>query len=153
MSDRHEQRLGRWWEAKSLDEMSEEEWEQLCDGCGKCCLYQLEDGEQPGRYFQTNVACRLLDQRTCRCRSYNTRHRFVSDCIKITPRNIGQLDWLPDSCAYRRLWRGLPLPDWHPLVTGNPSSTRESGHSVAGRVISEDVAGPIEQHIIIWDEF
>jgi hypothetical protein len=142
-----------FWETKSLSEMSDDEWERLCDGCGKCCVYRLEDEHQPGVYLQTNVACRLLDVRKARCKAYAERHRWVPDCIRITAENVAGFDWLPGSCAYRRLSEGKRLPDWHPLITGDPGSMRKSGNSIAGLVISEDDAGPLEQHIVIWTDF
>lgn len=127
----------RFWERKPLKKLSPREWEALCDGCGKCCLNKLED-EDTGEVALTNVACRLLDDATCRCAQYDIRHQFVPDCIKMTPENIDEhAYWMPETCAYRRLWNGQPIPDWHPLLTGFPDSVVAAGVSMRGRTVSE----------------
>lgn len=127
-----------FWERKRLDEMSRDEWERLCDGCAKCCLVKLEF-EDTGELELTMVACRLLDAETCRCTSYAERHLAVDDCVVLTPEKIAKIAWLPQTCAYRLLARGQPLPPWHPLITGDPESVHLAGMSVRGRTISEDV--------------
>ena len=127
----------KFWERKKLTQMSREEWEALCDGCGKCCLNKLED-EDSGEVALTRVACRLLDDATCRCAHYENRHHFVPDCIVLRPDTIAShAYWLPDTCAYRLLWQGNPLPDWHPLVSGDPESVHRAGISVRGQTVSE----------------
>ena len=127
----------RFWEKKPLAKMSQAEWEALCDGCGKCCLNKLEDEEQ-GVVALTRVACRLLDDATCRCTHYENCHSFVPDCIVLTPDTIaGHAYWLPETCAYRLLWQGNPLPDWHPLISGTPETVHAAGISVQGNTVSE----------------
>jgi hypothetical protein len=125
-----------FWEVKSLAEMSPAEWESLCDGCGLCCLVRFED-EYTGEIFPTRVHCRLFDPDACRCTNYENRKAYVPDCIKLTPGNIEALEWMPKSCAYRRLHEGKPLPRWHPLITGDPESVHRAGVSVRGQTISE----------------
>lgn len=140
----------KFWETKSLDQMSEAEWEALCDGCGKCCLNKLED-EDSGEVALTRVACRLLDDATCRCAQYDIRHQFVPDCIVLKPSNIeSHLYWMPQTCAYRLLHEGRGLADWHPLVSGTPDTVHEAGVSMRGRTVSEfEVADEDwEDHII-----
>jgi uncharacterized cysteine cluster protein YcgN (CxxCxxCC family) len=139
--------MSRFWEEKSLTQMSRAEWESLCDGCGKCCIHKLED-EETGELFPTNVACRLLDRRTGRCKDYKHRHAFVPDCVRLTPDKLRQLDWLPSTCAYRLLADGDPLPEWHPLITGDPESVHAAGESVRGWTVSEDEAGDLEHHLV-----
>ena len=131
--------------------MTHREWESLCDGCGKCCLHKLEDAET-GAVHYTNVACRLLDLGTVRCSRYAERHRLVANCADLTPDAILDFDWLPGTCAYRLVARGADLPGWHPLVSGDPESVRKAGISVRGRVISERVAGDLEDHVVGWVE-
>ena len=127
----------RFWERKPLKKMSQAEWEALCDGCGKCCLNKLED-EDSGEVAPTRVACRLLDDDTCRCAHYDNRHQFVPDCIVLRPDNLDtHAYWMPDTCAYRLLWQGNPLPDWHPLISGTPDSVHQAGISVRGITVSE----------------
>jgi uncharacterized cysteine cluster protein YcgN (CxxCxxCC family) len=125
-----------FWKTKSLAEMSRAEWESLCDGCGRCCLNKLED-EDTGEFLYTRAACKLLDLGTCQCTDYKNRHKKVSDCVALTPQNVGELGWLPESCAYRRLNEGLGLSWWHPLVSGDPDTVREAGISVAGEAYTE----------------
>jgi uncharacterized cysteine cluster protein YcgN (CxxCxxCC family) len=140
----------RFWE-RPLGELTSEEWEALCDGCGRCCLHKLED-EDDGTVHETNVACRLLDTGTARCRDYRNRRAFVPDCVKLTLRIVGDAPWLPDSCAYRLRAHGEPLPDWHPLLSGDPDGAQKAGVSVAGRCIPEMQAGPLEHHIAEWPD-
>ena len=143
-----------FWQTKTLEEMTPEEWESLCDGCGRCCLHKLrfetpkKDGE--GDLGFTNVACRLLDLDTCRCSKYETRRRYVPDCVSLTPAEVRSIDWLPPSCAYRLLAEGRDLAWWHPLVSGNTDTVHQAGISVAGRAVGERVAGPLEHHIVDW---
>ncbi len=136
-----------FWQRLSLEEMSDEQWESLCDGCGRCCLNKLED-EDTGEIAWTAIRCRLLDQSTCRCSDYANRSARVPDCIRLTPQNVRTLTWLPPSCAYRRLAEGRDLCWWHPLVSGDPQTVQDAGISVRGRTVSErDV--PLAN----WDEF
>lgn len=125
-----------FWKRKSLAELDRREWESLCDGCGLCCLHKAED-EETGALFYTNLACRLLDTHTCRCTDYANRAKLVADCLRLSAGATEAFEWLPASCAYRRLSRGEDLPDWHPLVTGDPESVHAAGVSVRGRVLSE----------------
>ena len=127
----------RFWERKPLKKMTQKEWEALCDGCGKCCLNKLED-EDTGEVALTRVACRLLDDDSCRCVHYEIRHQFVPDCIVLKPDNLDtHAYWMPETCAYRLLWQGNPLPDWHPLISGTPQSVHDAQISVRGMTVSE----------------
>ena len=116
--------------------MSLEEWEALCDGCGICCLYKIED-EDTGEVQLTNVACRFLDEVSCVCKLYDDRKGAMPTCVKLTPTNVANLDWLPDTCAYRLILKGKPLPDWHYLISGDPKSVHRAGISVLGKVVDE----------------
>lgn len=136
-----------FWKTKSLSAMTRTEWESLCDGCGKCCVHKLED-EETGELMPTNVSCRLLDRRTGRCSDYRHRQAYVPECVRLTPEKLHQIDWLPSTCAYLLLAEGKDLPDWHPLVTGDPESVHAAGQSVRGWTVSEDEAGDLEHHLI-----
>lgn len=126
-----------FWRRKRLDQMSDREWEALCDGCGRCCLNKLEDDET-GEVALTRVACRLLDDATCRCAQYEIRHQFVPECIVLRPGNIAEnAYWMPETCAYKLLWQGNPLPDWHPLISGTADSVHRAGVSMQGQTVSE----------------
>jgi uncharacterized cysteine cluster protein YcgN (CxxCxxCC family) len=138
-----------FWKAKRLEEMSAAEWESLCDGCGRCCLHKLRH-EESGALSFTNVACRLLDLHSCRCSDYAARRRRVPDCVQLSPGALKEIDWLPPSCAYRRLAEGRELAWWHPLVSGDPESVHRAGVSVRGRALSETRAGALEDHVADW---
>lgn len=116
--------------------MTEAEWESLCDGCGLCCLVRFED-EETLEVIPTRVHCQLFDPERCRCSDYENRKATVPDCIKLTPFNVEALEWMPRSCAYRRLHEGRGLAAWHPLVSGDPESVHRAGVSVRGETISE----------------
>ncbi|MFY0692426.1 MAG: YcgN family cysteine cluster protein [Paracoccaceae bacterium] len=127
----------KFWERVALQDMSSEEWEALCDGCGKCCLNKLEDEDTQDVAF-TRVACRLLDDETCRCAQYDIRKQFVPDCVVLTPQNIGDIAyWMPSTCAYRLLFEGKPLRDWHPLISGTSETVHAAGVSVRGKTVPE----------------
>jgi uncharacterized protein len=141
-----------FWRRKSLEEMTDSEWESLCDGCGKCCLNKLEE-EGTDRTFYTDVGCRLLDGETCRCRDYGNRLAQVDDCVRLTPESLKTITWLPPSCAYVLLSEGKDLYWWHPLVSGDPETVHAAGVSVRGRVGANETHVPdelLEDHIVSW---
>jgi uncharacterized protein len=140
----------RFWELP-LEALDRAEWEALCDGCGRCCLHKIED-EDTGEVIETNVACRLLNRETARCGDYKHRKAFVPDCLRLTPRLVREVPWLPPTCAYRRRAEDRPLPAWHPLLTGSDEAMIRAGACVAGRVVGEDDAGPLEHHIVEWSK-
>lgn len=138
----------RYWETIPLNRMTPEEWESLCDGCGKCCLNKLEDIDTDELIF-TRVACRLFDDATCRCANYAERKRIVPECVVLRPDTLKDIAyWMPETCAYRLLHDGRSLPDWHPLVTGDPMSTHRAGASMRGRTVSEQIVA-IED----WEDY
>lgn len=132
-----------FWTRKTLAQMSPEEWESLCDGCGLCCLQKLEDEEDGAVYF-TDVACKLLDLESCRCSDYPSRREHVPDCVSLDARSVERIGWLPHTCAYRLLAEGKPLRRWHHLVCGDREAVHAAGISRAGRMISETKLGPEE---------
>ncbi|MCK0098559.1 YcgN family cysteine cluster protein [Qipengyuania sp. S6317L1] len=138
----------RFWE-RPLAELTRAEWEALCDGCGKCCLHKIEDADT-GEIEDTNVACKLLDCSTALCSDYRNRRAFVPDCLRLTLKIVEDVPWLPLTCAYRIRAEGRPLPGWHYLISGDREDVTRAGVSVAGRVISETEAGPLEHHIVEW---
>jgi len=134
-----------FWETKSLKAMTDAEWESLCDGCGRCCMVLLDE-TGTGRLYETDVACKLFDVSRRRCSNYAERQKLVKDCVKLTPGNAASLDWMPETCAYRRLARGEGLPDWHPLKTGTVRSVEDAGVAVM-KAVSE----PTIDSESIWD--
>jgi uncharacterized cysteine cluster protein YcgN (CxxCxxCC family) len=143
--------LQPFWQRKKLTELTAEEWESLCDGCGRCCLKKLQD-ETTGRVAYTDVACKLLDRDRCRCRGYRRRHELVPDCVALRPDDEQTFAWLPTTCAYRKLAAGKPLEWWHPLVSGDPDSVHRAGISVRGRTLREaDVpVDELDTRVIRW---
>ena len=138
----------RFWERHPLDELTPTEWEALCDGCGKCCLNKLED-EDTGEVAFTSVACRLLDGESCRCSQYDIRKQFVPECVVLTPRTLPDVAYfMPRTCAYRLRGDGLPLPDWHYLVSGDREAVHRAGESVRGWTVAEADAGDWEHHLV-----
>lgn len=138
-----------FWKEKSLQDMTREEWESLCDGCGKCCLHKLED-EDTGEIHYTDIACRFLDPENTSCGKYLVRQRYVGNCVVMSPDLLDKLPWMPSTCAYRLLYEGKELFDWHPLISGRRGSVHEAGHSVKGRAVDERVAGDYEDHLVDW---
>ena len=140
-----------FWRRLTLEEMSADEWESLCDGCGRCCLNKLED-EDTGVIEWTSVACRLLDLDACSCSDYPNRQVHVPDCVKLTPEKARTVPWLPPTCAYRLVAEGKELYWWHPLVSGDRETVHQAGVSVRGRSVSELDAPLVtwERHIVKW---
>ena len=139
-----------FWKTRSLETLSREEWESLCDGCGKCCLQKLEDEETREIYF-TNIVCDLLDLDSCRCTHYQERSTLVPTCVTLSPKDLADPYWLPPSCAYRLLAENKDLPAWHPLRCGGDRRKMElAGHAVSGKVVREADADDWEHHLIDW---
>jgi uncharacterized protein len=125
-----------YWRKKTLEEMSEREWESLCDNCGKCCVISLEDADT-GELYLTDVSCRLFDGKKCQCSDYANRKQYVPDCVKLTPKNVPKLDWLPGTCAYRLVSEGKDLHWWHPLISSDPQTVHTANASVRGKTRGE----------------
>jgi len=141
-----------FWEKKSLQDMTQAEWEALCDGCGRCCLIKLED-EETRTIMMTCVACRYLDSDTCRCRYYEKRREYAPQCLLLTPDTVDNYSWLPETCAYRLISEGKSLPWWHHLVSGDPQSVHDAGISVRHKIISERYVHPSDFDAYITDVF
>ena len=140
-----------FWKRKALNEMTREEWESLCDGCARCCLYKLED-EDTGEIYYTNVVCRLLDTHRCRCTAYDKRSTLMPTCLVLDADMVKQLNWMPKTCAYRLVAEGKDLEWWHPLISGDPNTVHEAGISVRWRTLAEkDVdMDNLEDYIVDW---
>lgn len=138
-----------FWKIKKLVEMTTEEWESLCDNCGKCCLHKLED-EDTGKIVFTNVACKLLNLKTCRCTRYNERTELVAECLDLKQYDFAQYNWLPSTCAYRLVNEGKELPAWHPLLSGSSASVKKAGVAISSYAIKEADSRNLEDHIIEW---
>lgn len=139
-----------FWETKKLHELTPAEWESLCDGCAKCCVHKLED-ENTGTVHYTCVACRLLDVNTCRCTNYSERHTLVPECAVLSADRPELFQWMPETCAYRLMHEGKPLPDWHPLMTGDPASVHMHGASARKKLIPEFLAGDDLEEYIVYE--
>ena len=147
-----EKQAAPFWKGKELEDFSKEEWESLCDSCGRCCLVKLED-EDTGDIHFTSIGCKLLNSKTCRCTDYAQRRRRVRDCVKLTPKDVRELRWLPPTCAYKLIADGEDLKWWHPLVSGTQKSVHEAGISVQSKVMASEVDVPLEDYpnfIVSW---
>lgn len=141
-----------FWRRKTLEEMTAEEWESLCDGCGRCCLVKLQD-EDTEAIAYTDIGCQLLDDFNCRCRNYPERQKHVPDCVRLTPETVRALDWLPPSCGYRLVEEGRDLYWWHHLVSGDRETVHAAGVSVRGKVAALEDELPLEDyvdHMVRW---
>lgn len=142
-----------FWKTKSLSEMTREEWESLCDGCGRCCLHKLQD-EDTDEVYYTNVVCRFMAMHQCRCKVYEKRSQLVPTCITLTPANVAEIKWMPKTCAYRLILEGKNLEWWHPLVSGSPETVHTAGISLRGKAISERGVDldQLENYVLDWLE-
>ena len=144
-----------FWRRKSLEEMTDSEWESLCDGCGRCCLNKLEEEGNDADTYYTDVGCRLLNGETCRCKDYAHRLEQVEDCVQLTPASLKTINWLPPSCAYVLVAKGRDLYWWHPLVSGDPETVHAAGVSVRGRMSATEETVPdedLEDYIVSWPQ-
>lgn len=141
----------QFWQTTSLTEMSRDQWESLCDHCGKCCLLKLQDEDSDSVYY-TDIVCDLFDKKSGDCADYENRQAIIPECVRLTQDNLEDLQWMPLSCSYRRIMEGRGLPKWHHLITGNNNSVHEQKKSVLGRVVFEHEIeeDELEEHIITW---
>jgi len=137
----------KFWETKTLEQFSKDEWESICDGCAKCCLIKLEDADS-GKIHQTNACCKYLELDSCRCSDYPARNTLVPTCVELTPQNVHSISWLPSTCAYRLVIEKKPLPDWHHLMSGDRESVHELDHSIRYWATPETDVDDIFEHII-----
>lgn len=137
-----------FWETKTLEELTQQEWEALCDGCGLCCLNRLQDeDDDTAPIYLTRVACHCYDIKAGQCSDYANRHERVEGCMRLTPERAAEYTWLPDTCAYRLRHQGKPLPAWHPLITKDPHSVRPYGmHALDPVLENEDIE--LEDYIV-----
>lgn len=142
-----------FWKSTRLSDMTREQWESLCDHCGRCCLHKIEDIDS-GNVFYTNVVCKYMDLDSCHCTCYSERTRLVPDCLQLSQDLLTKLSWLPDTCAYKLLADGKDLYSWHPLISGDPDSVHEAGISVRGNAVPETCVHPDEltENIIHFDD-
>jgi uncharacterized cysteine cluster protein YcgN (CxxCxxCC family) len=140
-----------FWKIKTFAEMTPEEWESLCDGCARCCLYKIEE-EESLELIYTNIVCKFLDLKHCRCTVYPQRSQKMPTCVTLTPQNVYGLFWLPSTCAYKILANGENLEWWHPLVSGDPETVRAADISIYGKVIHEQMIDmeKLEDHSVDW---
>ncbi len=137
----------KFWETEKLNNLNKRKWEMLCDGCAKCCLHKAEDVENK-KFYQTDLACKLLDINTGKCKDYENRHKYVPDCVKLSAQNVKKLDWLPKTCSYRLISEGEKLPHWHHLICNSVNEIHNANASIKGRVISEKNVENIEAYIL-----
>lgn len=140
-----------FWKKKKLEEMTSQEWELLCDGCGKCCLNKIEI---KGKIHFTNTYCRFLNTNNCLCKIYAHRFQKVSDCRNIDIKAVREKPrWLPKTCAYVLIDEGKDLPSWHPLKTGMACSVHQAGVSLQGRkLVNESEVEDYENYIVEWED-
>jgi len=140
-----------FWQRKRLENLTDAEWESLCDRCGRCCLIKIVDDDTLEKYA-TDVACPMLDTSTGCCGDYPNRLIRVKACVQLTRDNIANLPWLPLTCGYRTVLEGRDLQWWHPLLSGRAETVREAGICITGRVIPQGKEGRLEYHTVDWPE-
>ena len=142
-----------FWLTTALGDMSETQWESLCDGCAKCCLVKLED-EDSGDVAYTNVVCQYMDDQTCECTEYQRRNELVPHCVWLKPEMVEEFFWLPETCAYRLVHEGKDLPYWHYLKSGSRATIHEIGESVRGKVLNEShiPEDDLQEYVVHWVE-
>lgn len=121
--------MQEFWKHKRLEQMTQQEWESLCDGCALCCLHKLED-EDTDEVYYTDVYCQYLNKSDCHCSVYAKRSSLVPQCVWLDAKSAQQFQWLPETCAYRLLANKQPLYDWHPLISGSKDSVHQAGISM-----------------------
>lgn len=138
-----------FWETKSLDELTEAEWEALCDHCGRCCLHKVQD-EESGEVVYTSVACKLYDLDLSACGDYIHRKQIVPECMVLTVQKVRKTTCLPQTCAYRLLAEGKTLPAWHPLISGDQQTVKSFGMPINRFAISETMIDmrALDQYIL-----
>ena len=141
-----------FWKKKKLNELSKEEWEALCDRCGKCCVIKLEDDDTSKIYY-TNVSCKLLCTKTANCKNYIDRKKIVQDCVVLSFNNLESLNWMPKTCSYKLVYEGKDLPSWHYLINGNFNKMLEQKKSVHNKVINEKKVSKnnLQDYIHDWE--
>jgi uncharacterized cysteine cluster protein YcgN (CxxCxxCC family) len=158
----------KFWQTKSLEAMTRSEWESLCDGCAKCCLHKFIDDENtteetelmPTTHINegeqmnySNIACYLLNDKSCQCTQYDKRTKLVPDCVQLTQDNLDAIFFMPPSCTYRRLKEGRGIPSWHPLLNkGKKSAMHKAGMSVRGKIVKDNEVDIdfFEDYIVSW---
>lgn len=135
--------------SQPLASLSDEQWEALCDHCGRCCLLKLEN-EETDEVFYTNIICHLYDLDEGRCCNYSQRKQKVVGCVDIKKFGGEIYSQLPETCAYRLRYNNLPLPDWHPLVAGGDGKMQQAMKHIKYRAISEEGLDEkqFEDHIV-----
>ena len=137
-----------FWEKYSLDQLNQDEWEALCDGCAKCCLLKIVDKK---KIFITNISCSMLELDTCRCSDYLNREKNVKACLKLTKDNLQKNSkFLPSSCSYKLIGEGKPLPQWHHLISKDKESVHRINQSIKNYCVSETLVDQeyYEDHIV-----
>ncbi len=157
----------KYWETKSLQDMNEQEWEAICDGCARCCLHKFIEDDSVDSFepsdrinegetmLFTNIACFLLNDKSCSCSQYAKRSELVPDCVTLSKENLDAIFFMPPSCSYRRLNEGKGLAAWHPLLNkGKKSKMHQLGISVRNKVVSEENVdlNDFEDYIVSWPE-
>ena len=137
-----------FWKNKSLKDFNDEEWEQICCRCGLCCLVKVQD-ENDDEVFYTRVVCHLFDKNTRLCKEYKNRCKLVPECLKVTPKNIDKLAWMPKKCAYRILNETGDLPEWHPAKNKSVQLPKLPDDLVFDTMVDDDSL----EDFIIEDEF
>ena len=124
-----------FWEKYTLDQLSQDEWEALCDGCAKCCLLKIVNKK---KIFITNISCSKLELESCKCSDYSNREKNVKACLKLTKDNLHKNSkFLPSSCSYRLIGERKPLPPCHHLLSKDQESVHKTNQSIKKYSVSE----------------